>query len=50
MIIKRDFTRTPHDDFVLHVEDKLNKFNEYYELFDPETGVLTGWNICWRFE
>ena len=48
MFINRDYTRTEHDDYVLHVEDKLNELNESVEVYIED--MLVGWVIQLRYE
>jgi hypothetical protein len=49
-IIKRNFEKTEHDDYVLNVKYILSSTTEALPLYDPENGILTGWKIQSRYE
>ena len=54
MFIQRDFTRTEHDDFVLHVERELrDEKKEAVPIYNPEKPdeqEILGWKIQNKYE
>lgn len=42
--IPRDYSRTEHDDFVLNVQDRLDKYTGAIAVFDS-SGLIVGWQI-----
>jgi hypothetical protein len=47
-IIKRNFERTEHDDYVLNVQPYVGKYEETIE-FRDENGNIVGWRIQPRY-
>ena len=49
MIIQRDFSRTKHDDFVIHVLPYIDRESGAIEILDSE-GTVIGWRIIAMYE
>lgn len=51
MFVSRDFTRTEHDDYVLHIQPILDRYSrmESVAVYN-EDKVIIGWKIQNRYE
>lgn len=47
--VRRDFTRTEHDDYVLNVQPLEGKFNESLPVYSEDEKIV-GWLIQSRYE
>jgi len=50
MFINRDYSRTEHDDWILHIQPLLANTKESVEVYHPTDHCIVGWTIQNRYE